>query len=287
MGGFDIKVHFIGQDKEMVTSDADPDVITEVLLGAYVAQKKLDPKIHWSIYDQDLGTTLDPKKTLEQNGVKDGHHLHIRRPEPPVPALDDSAKRAEAERQGIEQERQERERAESERQEREKAEKERKAWEKAEQDRLARARAEAERQAAEQAEIARMAQDKAAREEREKEEAKRQEAQRAPRFVIVAAAVLLVIVAGIAAYVFWPKTPVPRTGTQQVQVKNLVGKSLASAEQYLREEKLRFKSVRKYDDSYPAGTVIGQNPPPGAVDPGTEITLTVSNGPIVRPRREP
>jgi len=32
MGSFEIKVHFIAQDKEL-TSDADPDVITEVLLG--------------------------------------------------------------------------------------------------------------------------------------------------------------------------------------------------------------------------------------------------------------
>jgi hypothetical protein len=143
---FDIKVHFIADDREE-TSDVDPGVSTEVLLGAYIQQHKLDRNVHWSIHDQELATTLDPKKTLEQNGVQDGHHLHLRRP-------DDAAERAEAERklrEREEQERREGERAEAERLARENAEEERKARDKAEMDRLARERAEAERKATEKA----------------------------------------------------------------------------------------------------------------------------------------
>ena len=87
----------------------------------------------------------------------------------------------------------------------------------------------------------------------------------------VAAAVVLALVAGGLA--------VAATGSGTVAVPSLVGRTEAQAERALADAGLEAQVTRQVADD-PAGTVIGQDPAPGAsVGDGDSVRLVVSRGP--------
>jgi eukaryotic-like serine/threonine-protein kinase len=67
-------------------------------------------------------------------------------------------------------------------------------------------------------------------------------------------------------------------GLENIGLPNVIGQSFAEASRQLRAE--GFTPVRRdVDDPAPKGTVIDQDPEPGALrPPGTEVTLSVSTG---------
>jgi serine/threonine-protein kinase len=72
------------------------------------------------------------------------------------------------------------------------------------------------------------------------------------------------------------------TGTDSVQVPNVVGSSISVAQQRLEDEGFEVATVRDNSDK-PRNTVIGQNPGPNEVaDEGSEVTITVSDGPAIQ-----
>ncbi len=76
------------------------------------------------------------------------------------------------------------------------------------------------------------------------------------------------------------------TGKDQVAVPNLVNLSSPDdAETMLIERNLVLGNVRQVDSEQPAGTVLSQNPAEGTlVDPGTPVSIRVSNGQVEVPR---
>ncbi|MBA3328937.1 MAG: Stk1 family PASTA domain-containing Ser/Thr kinase [Solirubrobacterales bacterium] len=72
------------------------------------------------------------------------------------------------------------------------------------------------------------------------------------------------------------------TGEEAVQVPNVVGSSISVAQQRLEDEGFEVTTVRDNSDK-PRNTVVGQNPGPNEVaDEGSEVTITVSDGPAIR-----
>lgn len=68
-------------------------------------------------------------------------------------------------------------------------------------------------------------------------------------------------------------------GPELVEVPNLVGKTLEEAEKILKNQNIAYSVSKKTDDA-PKNTVIEQSPRPyELMEPGTSITLVVSNGP--------
>ncbi len=69
-------------------------------------------------------------------------------------------------------------------------------------------------------------------------------------------------------------------GSSTVQVPDVRWGTLAEARDTLSEYGLYLSETREYDDSYPEGTVIGQDTSPGSrVERGSTIGVTVSAGP--------
>ena len=71
---------------------------------------------------------------------------------------------------------------------------------------------------------------------------------------------------------------------ETIEVPNVVGKTAKDAKTLLEEEyNLTVKEVREDNDNEPLNIVFKQDPQEGdKVDPGTEVTITISNGPALK-----
>jgi hypothetical protein len=81
----DIKVHVHTQGGDTHPVQSPPDIKAEEFITQLIEElnlPKVDPEGHpiaWSIDDKDTGKTLEEEKTLEDAGVRTGHHLYLRR----------------------------------------------------------------------------------------------------------------------------------------------------------------------------------------------------------------
>jgi hypothetical protein len=83
-----LHIHYTGREEHEIDTPEDivaEKFISELLSGLRLAATDDDGKsLVWEAYDKDSGRTLDPGKTLGQNGVLDGHRLYLRQPRPVV-----------------------------------------------------------------------------------------------------------------------------------------------------------------------------------------------------------
>src|SRR5262245_13929780 len=73
--------------------EAPPEIKAQELIDELLKAfelPRIDAKgnrIQWTLVDKDTGRTVDPQKSLEQNGIRNGHilYLHVRAPiAPPI-----------------------------------------------------------------------------------------------------------------------------------------------------------------------------------------------------------
>jgi len=74
----DIKVHIHTPDGMSSPAEAPPYLKTGQFLKELVEAFGLSATAHWRVHDGDIDKTLDNEKSLEENGVREGHHLHLR-----------------------------------------------------------------------------------------------------------------------------------------------------------------------------------------------------------------
>ncbi len=74
----DLKVHVHAPDGTSSPVEAPPSLKTGQFLRELVGAFGLSSTVHWSVHDGDIDRTLDNEKSLEENGVCEGHHLHLR-----------------------------------------------------------------------------------------------------------------------------------------------------------------------------------------------------------------
>jgi beta-lactam-binding protein with PASTA domain len=70
-------------------------------------------------------------------------------------------------------------------------------------------------------------------------------------------------------------------GPPRATVPNLVNQPFDAAQVALQEAGFKVARRDQTSKTVPAGLVISQDPPPGDVDPGTTVTLIVSQGDVV------
>lgn len=81
----DIKIHVHTQGGDSHPIEAPPDIGTEDFIRELISGLNLPMRdaennpISWTIDDKDVGRTLDPTRSLDANGVREGHHLYLRR----------------------------------------------------------------------------------------------------------------------------------------------------------------------------------------------------------------
>ena len=100
-------------------------------------------------------------------------------------------------------------------------------------------------------------------------------ARRAIPFMVAAAGGFLLAYL-IVAFIIFPATLIP----SDVKIPNVVGMRYSDASKRLRESGFAVaRGESRYHADAPAGTVLGQNPVAGGVEPkGTEIVLDLSRG---------
>jgi hypothetical protein len=85
----DLKVHLHAPNGMNKTVEAPPRLKTGQFLKDVVGLFGLPTRVRWNLYDGETDRTLDHEKSLEENGVREEHHLHLREPQPaelkPVP----------------------------------------------------------------------------------------------------------------------------------------------------------------------------------------------------------
>jgi hypothetical protein len=76
-----VKVTTIGGDERDIQTPLDiktGDFIKELVIALKLPQVDAENhQISWRLDNKDTGTTMDADKTLEENGVKEGHHLNL------------------------------------------------------------------------------------------------------------------------------------------------------------------------------------------------------------------
>lgn len=80
-GEVKVKVATMGGEERDIETPLDiktQEFIKELVIALKLPLTDADNhQISWRVDDKDTGTTLDGDKTLEENGVKDGHHLNL------------------------------------------------------------------------------------------------------------------------------------------------------------------------------------------------------------------
>lgn len=74
----DLKIHVHAPDGTSTSAEAPPNYKTDQFLKEIVSALGLPATADWSVHDADINRNLDKDKTLEENGVREGHHLHLR-----------------------------------------------------------------------------------------------------------------------------------------------------------------------------------------------------------------
>jgi uncharacterized ubiquitin-like protein YukD len=76
-----IKVFTLGgeeRDVETPLNINSEEFINELVIAVMLPLSDLEGhQINWRVDNKDTGATLDPDKTLEENGVKEGHRLML------------------------------------------------------------------------------------------------------------------------------------------------------------------------------------------------------------------
>jgi uncharacterized ubiquitin-like protein YukD len=80
-GEVKVKVATIGGEERDIETPLDiktQDFIKELVIALKLPLMDAENhQISWRVDNKDTGTTLDGDKTLEENGVKEGHHLNL------------------------------------------------------------------------------------------------------------------------------------------------------------------------------------------------------------------
>jgi len=74
----DLRVQVHAPDGKNKAAVAPPNFKTGQFLMDLLEAFSLPATADWSVYDADIDRNLDKDKTLEENGVHEGHHLHLR-----------------------------------------------------------------------------------------------------------------------------------------------------------------------------------------------------------------
>jgi hypothetical protein len=80
-GEVKVKVMTMGGDEKEIETPLDiktQDFIKELVIALKLPLMDAENhQISWRVDNKDTGTTLDGEKTLDENGVRDGHHLNL------------------------------------------------------------------------------------------------------------------------------------------------------------------------------------------------------------------
>lgn len=80
----DIRIHVHTPDGETHSIEAPADIKVEELIDELIETHRLPRTDRWKIFDKDTGLELQRGRSLEENGVRAGHHLYITlKPVPP------------------------------------------------------------------------------------------------------------------------------------------------------------------------------------------------------------
>ena len=75
MEDLNLTIHF--EETKTKPATAPPGFPTAKFLQDLLGALGLPTDVHWGIRDEDIDKTLDHKKSLEENGVRDGHRLRL------------------------------------------------------------------------------------------------------------------------------------------------------------------------------------------------------------------
>ena len=73
----DLEIHVYTPDGTGWPVQAPPYLKTDQFLRELIVGLGLPAGGHWGLHDQEIDRTLDGSKTLEENGVREGHHLRL------------------------------------------------------------------------------------------------------------------------------------------------------------------------------------------------------------------